>query len=445
MTWWTHDGTDWRHTYTPLIHVDDAWHSIVRAYVYQDGTWYRFHPNQEPTAIEVLSGFANPPTPVWTQDIGYPFQVTGRVMTQMGVIIGGVVNVKQRRTGGTDADWVSIGTVTIPAGSATSSWALDVTTTLCDPEFKVFYEGTGANGPSETTVFTYPNTLVRSPAKPVGIGLPTLTTASFSWAAVNGATTYQIHKQRANGTWTMENNDHPGLQYDAIGLEPGIVYHWRVVAVSGACVSAPSAILTSQQAQNSIRDVGTMTTQINPEKTDSWRPDVGWGYLGGDVAQGYYTDSGRRYTGCIDYGGATLMRNKCIALLGKPGRYDNGTITGARVYLYRRTGGSGAGVTYSFYNSTGEAAVGGQPPRNGTVVDIVSTATGAAKWYAVGAAHGTALVKNTARSIVLHDTGSSGADYAINEDKTYNTDSCDISLDWSWDYMEQADIPGSWA
>jgi len=447
VTWWTHDGTDWRHTYTPQINVDGAWRPIVRAYVYQGGVWYRFHPNTEPTAIEVLDGFANPPTPEWTQDVGYPFTVTGRVMTQVGVITGGVVNVKTRRIGQTDADWVSIGTGTAPAGSATSSWNVSVTATACEnDEFKVFYEGTGANAKSETGVFSLPTIRVRTPAKPTGVGVPTLTTASFSWPAIAGATTYAIQKQREGGSWVVENNDHPGLQYDAIGLEPGVKYNWRVVAVVGACSSAPGAILTGQQAQNSVRDVGTMTIQVNSEKADSWRPDVGWGYLGGEVAQGFWSSTNSRYTGCIDYGGAALMRTKCIELLGAAGRFDNGNVTGARVYLFRVTGGSGSGVTYSFFNSTGAASTGGQPPRNGTVKDVTSTAPNAGKWYDIGAAHGLAVAKGTggARSIVLYDSGSSNADYARNDDRLSSPDSCDISLDFSWDYMAQADIPGSW-
>jgi hypothetical protein len=392
------------------------------------GVWRRFYPDSEVTSTAITSGLTG------TVEVGVARTVQGTVTAASGTISGGTVTVYQRTAGGA---WVSVGTAT-PGTGAVAAWSASVTPSLCgSTEFKAVYSGTATYQGSETAASAV-SVIVRAPAKPNGDALGT-TTATLSWAAVPGATGYKVYR---NGSLVSTQ---AGTSISQTGLTPNTSYSWTVVATNGTCESAASPAKTGKTGQDAVTDSGSATIEVRPAKTNSYRPDVGWGYIGENVGQGYYSDSGRNYTGTIDFGGQATLQAAVIAALGANGatRWANMTVSAARVYLYKRTGvGSSASITVSFFNSTAEAGVGGAPARTGTKVDAASAASGAGSWLSIGTAHWDALKAGTARSIVLYNATTTM--YAQFDGKSAATNRCNLQLDCSWNYQLTTAVTPVW-
>lgn len=432
MTWWTSDGTTWKKVTSPQINVAGVWKPVVRGMVYDGTAWKRFFPESEITSTAITGGLTG------SVPIGVARTVSGTVTALAGAIGGGTVTVQQRAVGA--STWTTIGTGPVGSG-AVAPWSASVTPTICGAtQFQAVYSGDATYQGSTSPISTV-TTIVNAPAKPTA-GTIGNTTASFSWAAVGGATGYRVY--RANTLVSTQ----AGLTFTDTGLTPNTDYSWTVVATanSGACVSAASPAKTGHTGQDAATDSGSATVQIRPEKTNSYRPDTGWGYIGENVGQGYFSDSGRNYTGTIDYGTNAQLRAKVEADLGTNGakRYDNMTVSAARVNLYKKTGvGSNSALTVTFYNSPATAGTGGAPVRNGTATTDTSSASGSSKWCAIGTAHWAALKAGTARSIVLYNA--SAAVYAQFVGKGGNTDTTsDLQLDCSWNYALTAAVPPAW-
>jgi hypothetical protein len=219
-----------------------------------------------------------------------------------------------------------------------------------------------------------------------------------------------------------------------------------VQAKRGVCRSAVSAPIVGTTSRSTVQDAGSATIKIDPLKTNSYRPDVAWGYISSNVGQGYYSNSGANYTGVIDYGTNAELKAKIAAALGTNGaqRAANLTISKAEVWLYHQTGvGTNATPPLEFFVSTSEAGVGGLPARSGTAVPITASTFGTGKWYDIGVAHANALLSGAARSITLFKAATTA--YCRFNGKGGSTDACVLRMDVSWNYLLSSSAPGGWA
>lgn len=429
--WWVRDATSWKQVTNPVVWDGTSFKAVVRGLVYDGTGWKRFWPDSELTTTQITSGLTG------VVNIGVARTVSGTVTAVSGSVSGGTVTVQQRLVGGA---WVNVGTATLGSG-AIAPWSASVTPTECGAtEFQAVYGGAGGYQGS-TSALTAVTTTIQTPTKPTG-GTITTSSLAFSWAAVPGATTYEVFRDGVSKAVQS------ALTYSDTGLAANTTYVYTVKAKKGTCASALSPALSGLTSQNAVTDVGSATIDIRPDKTNSYRPDSDWGYVGGDVAQGYYSSSGRNYTGCIDLGTNAQLRAKVEAELGANGakRYDNMTVSAARVYLFKQTGvGSGGTVTVYFYNSTATAGSGGEPPRNGTAVASTSPSGGAGAWVSIGTAHWAALKAGTARSIVTYHLATTN--YARFDGKDVGGSSstrCNLQLDCAWNYQLSTAVVGKW-
>lgn len=428
MAWKVRDGGAWRDVTHPQVVVGGQARTVTRGLVRVGGTWRRFYPDSEVTTTAITSGLTG------TVEVGVAKTVSGTVTAASGTISGGTVTVFQRVGAGA---WVAVGSAT-PGTGAIASWSAAVTPSLCGTtEFKAVYSGTATYEGSESAVSAVP-VIVRAPAKPNGDALGT-TTATLSWAAVPGATGYEVYR---NGALVATQ---AGTSIAQTGLTPNTNYSWTVVATNGACKSVASPAKTGKTGQDAVTDSGSATIEVRPAKTNSYRPDVGWGYIGENVGHGYFSDSGRNYTGCIDYGGQAALQAAVIAALGANGatRFANMTVSAARVYLFKRTGaGDNAGEPVYIYNSPAEAGVGGAPARNGVAVSPTTAAQGSGSFVSIGTAHWDALKAGTARSIVLYEL--SATRYAQFDGKSSAANRCNLQLDCAWNYQLTTAVTPVW-
>jgi len=429
VAWKVRDGGAWRDVDHPQVVVGGEERTVVRGLVRVGGVWRRFYPDSEVTATAITSGLTG------TVEVGVAKTVGGTVTATSGSISGGTVTVFQRQN--TASPWVAVGSAT-PTTGAIATWSASVTPSLCGAtEFKAVYSGTATYEGSESAPQAV-QVIVRAPAKPSGTAIGT-TTASLSWTAVPGATGYKVYR---NGALVATQ---AGTTISQTGLTPNTNYSWTVVATNGVCESAASPAKTGKTGQDAVTDSGSATIEVRPQATNSYRPDVGWGYIGENIGQGYYSDSGRNYTGVLDYGGQAALQAAVIAALGANGatRFANMTVSDARVYLYKRTGvGASGSITISFFNSPAVAGSGGAPVRNGTKVDQASAASGAGAWESIGTAHWQALKDGTARSIVLYNATTTH--YAQFDGKSSAANRANLQLDCSWNYQLTTAVTPTW-
>jgi hypothetical protein len=424
-------GGDWFDVQSPSIHVAGEERPVTRGVVFIGGQWVRFFPHEETTVTTVTDGLTG------TLSVGVAHTVRGEVTPAFGGVAGGTVTVESRPVSG--GPWTQIGQGAVAPSAGAAAWAMSATPTECGPhEFRVVYSGTATNAGSETAPVPLPVGLA-TPAKPVG-GLIENEALTFTWAAVPGATSYDVFIDGALlGTVTAATAT-------AVRLKPATAYTFTVKAKRGACESGASPALVGTTSRSTVQDTGSATIKIDPLKTNSYRPSDGWGYISSNVGQGYYSASSNNYTGVIDYGTNAQLKAKIADALGVNGveRAANIVVSKAEVWLYKATGvGSSGSVPVSFFVSTAEAGVGGLPARAGTEVVVASGNSGAGKWYDIGLAHAQALLAGTARSIALFKAATTA--YLRMNGKGISTDSCVLRLTVSWDYPLSSAAPGGWA
>lgn len=431
MTWLVRRNGVWEEV-TEITVIDSAGaeRNVIRGEVFKGGAWRRVFPTLEATSTVISSGLTG------TVLLATARTVTGSVTSAFGDITGGTVTIQQRVTG--TSTWTNVGTSATLGSGPVVAFSVTVTPTLCgSTQFRAVYSGTLTNMTSTSSTSSV-TVSVGTAAKPTG-GTITTTSAAISWPAVAGATSYEVYRNNALVATTTS------LSHTSTGLATGTTYTWKVRAKAGTCVGAFSPDKQGRTARNEVTDSGTATVTVDPSVTGSYRPDVDWGYIGDRVGQGYYSSSSRNYSGVIDYGGATRVRGIIEAALGSNGdtRFDNCVVTGARVYLYKRSGvGSAGPVTASFYVSSAVCNSGGQPSRSGTVVNDTTASGGAGKWQNIGTAHGTAIAKGTHRSVVLYNLGTTN--YLQMDGKSSASNRCDLQLDLSWNYVLTAAVAGAW-
>jgi hypothetical protein len=421
----------WVDVQSPSVVVGGEDCQVIRGQVFTGGKWVRFFPHEETTTLTVTAGLSSP------LSVGAGRTVEGNVTPMSGGISGGTVKVEARPVGG--STWTAIGQAAVAPSGGAAHWALTATPLECGQhEFRVTYSGTPVNAASEAPIVVQ-GVGLNTPAKPTG-GAIEDTALTFSWAASPGATSYDV---LVNGVlWGTAT----ATSLRVTGLSPATAYSFTVKAKRGTCESGVSPALVGTTSRSTVQDSGSATIKIDPLKTNSYRPDVGWGYISSNVGQGYYSNSGSNYTGVIDFGTNADLKAKVAAALGANGaqRAANLTVAKAEVWLYKQTGvGSSGAVNASFFVSTAEAGVGGLPARSGTEVVVASTSSGAGKWYDIGLAHAQALLAGTARSIALFKAATTA--YLRFNGKGVSTDACVLRMDVSWNYQLSSSAPGSWA
>jgi hypothetical protein len=187
----------------------------------------------------------------------------------------------------------------------------------------------------------------------------TFSSMATSWAAVTGATDYEVYHRGVSGggwdyytnTWGATSFSHGGLGGDT--YHEYIVYPRRQRDGGGPWIyGGVSPSIAMNTGHPEVRKSGSFGREMRPQGTGSYRPDVGWGYIGDKPAQGYYTDAGRNYTGVMDYD-ENDFQNWVAGNWG----WDvvgNLTFTVARVLMYRVSGvgsGSARGVWWYVSNS----------------------------------------------------------------------------------------------
>lgn len=420
----------WVDAQSPSVVVGGQSKQVVRGEVAIGGKWVRFYPHEETTQTVVTSGLGARLT------VGVGGTVHGTVTALVGGIAGGTVTAYEKVAGG---DWKAVGQSAVAPSVGPATFGVSLTPTECGTsQFKVVYSGTATNAGSETAPVSLPVGL-NTPEKPVG-GKVEERALTFSWTAVPGATAYDVFVNNVRiGEVTSPTAT-------SVNLQPGTTYDFTVRAKRGTCLSSVSPILKGTTSRTQVQDKGTATIKIDPAKTNSYRPDTGWGYISSNVGQGYYSNSAANYTGVIDYGTNADLKAKIAAAIGTNGaaRAANLTITKAEVWLFKQTGvGSSGAVNASFFVSPAEAGVGGLPARAGTEVVIASTSSGSGRWYNIGVAHASALLAGTARSIALFKAATSA--YLRFNGKGLSTDACVLRMDVAWDYMTATNVPGGWA
>jgi hypothetical protein len=421
----------WVDIQSPSVVVGGEECVVTRGEVFTNGAWVRFFPHEETTTLTVTAGLSTP------LSVGAGRTIGGNVAPMSGGISGGAVTVKARPVGG--STWTQIGQAAVAPSAGAAQWALTATPLECgDHEFHVTYSGTPVNAASEAPIVVQ-SVGLNTPAKPVG-GRIEDEALTFTWDAIPGATSYEVFMDGVSlGTVTAATAT-------AVRLKPATAYSFTVQAIRGACRSAVSPALVGTTSRSTVQDSGTATIKIDPAKTNSYRPDVAWGYISSNVGQGYYSNSGSNYTGIIDYGTNADLKTKIANALGANGaqRAAHLTITKAEVWLYKQTGvGASGAVNTSFFVSTAEAGVGGLPARSGTEVVVASTASGSGKWFDIGVAHAQALLAGTARSLALFKAATTA--YLRFNGKGGSTDSCVLRMDVSWNYQLSSSAPGGWA
>ncbi|HSE46673.1 MAG TPA: hypothetical protein VLA89_15225 [Gemmatimonadales bacterium] len=191
-----------------------------------------------------------------------------------------------------------------------------------------------------------------------------------SWAAVTGATHYEVyHRGTPGGGWgyytttTGTSFGHGGLGGDS--YHEYIVYPLRQRDGGGPWIyGGVSPSIAMNTGHPEVRKSGSFGYEARPTSTGSYRPDTGWGYIGDKPAQGYYSDAGRNYTGVMDYDEGAFQNwvagNWGWDVVG------NLNFTYASIAMYRVSGvGSGSAravwwyVTNSYPNGPVPALAGG--------------------------------------------------------------------------------------
>ena len=289
----------------------------------------------------------------------------------------------------------------------------------------------------------------RAPDRVIGLSLVegTYRSVLFSWPTVPTAVGYEVWR---NGQWILNvvnNRFFDDNVFQGLNPDTSYVYQVRAVNVYGVA-GAYSPVYEFYTGSPESRDTGSTTVLVDPVASGSWRGDAGWGRVGQDVRQGYYTyDYGSGgYAGVVDYG-VSAIRDAIRAEAGGgslgTNRQLNGTCTSARVYLVKESGvGSADAVTATFYTVT-TGPSGGQPALQGTGVSLTTTVGGKGKWYSIGTTHGQRLGDGGARSVALYRN--SKADYASFVGADGGGANGRIEVKWSWNYVTEAGQPWTWA
>lgn len=386
---------------------------------------------------------STPVLPALTYGSGFNISGTVKVTTTGANVTSGVAELWWRYTVGADQAWKkSAVSQTITAG--TYSMTHPALSILGATEWQVRYVGDTKYDPANSTAVA---ATVNLPANgPLTKGTVTHSTAQFSWAAVPGATGYEVQIWSGGaGTWVFKATLGSGtLTFTDTGLSLNTEYYWRVRPKAAdpagttmyGTASAYVGMKTGRPAQTSSGTSGWIS--VSATAFDCHRKDTGW-QSAGEMRQGYFSSSydGEGYIGVANYG-ATAIKNAIIAAVGQS-NFDNGSCADAQITLYRSTTGSVGAATVSFYTTTSGTS-GARPTLQGTKVDVAASGYSASKTYNIGTAHGDRLGKAQAGAVAIYRNDS--ANYlGLNGS---GTNGGKLELKWTWNYTSVSYIAPSW-
>lgn len=352
------------------------------------------------------------------------FTISGTISSSTGETpANGTVTIQYSTD---NLNWSS-GGITTSSGGAFSFTTLQWATPQQTVYWRAVYSATGnfltSNSSSSTVWFMRPTP-----------GTPTLTATSLTHSgftlnfSASDATSYDIYKNSVFLTNTAATT------YAVTGLAEDTSTTWYVVAKNENTVdgSTTSATKTYNTGHAAITDSGTnVAFTFNAAETNSWRATDDWGYLGTDLAQGYF--SANPYTGVarFDYG---AMRAAIDAYgTDRANRWTHVTCTKIEVYLTRQTGsGSSAAVPISWYMSTTNPGNVNAEPNRTFGPDTASPsglATGDSGWLTLpDDTWGDKLLDGTYISLAMYHNGS--ANYS-----QYNGGTgFKVRVTYSWNY-----------
>lgn len=385
---------------------------------------------------------STPVVPALTYGSSFNVSGTVKVAGTGAAVTAGTAELWGRWTTGGTTTWQKSVSVAVTAG--TYSLTQPAVNGLGPTEWQVRYTGSAAFDAANSAVVGSTVSLPGMGA--LTKGALTHSTVAFSWAAVSGATGYEVLIWN-NNAWILKAAlSSATLSHTVSGLNLDTQYLWSVrpkaLDNGGAVVyGTASPSISNKTGHPKVTDSGTtgwITIAIWAD--DSYRNDGnGWDYVS-DMRQGYASSAygGEGYTGAAIYKGSTV-RDAVIAACGNSTRHANGTCVAAEIKMTRLTGvgNYNSGVTMSFYRSTTTGSnPGGKPDRLGTAVNrTAAVLSDGATWYDIGTAHGQSIGDGAVNSIVIYRNNSS--DYAAFH-------AYDLRLKWSWNYDSVAYAAPVW-
>jgi len=382
---------------------------------------------------------STPALPALWHGSGFNVSGTIKVAGTGANVTSGVAELWWRYTMGGDQAWKkSSVSQTITAGSY--SLTHPALSTLGSTQWQVRYVGTTKYDPANSSAVSGTINLPGNGA--LTKGAISHTSAAFSWAAVSGATSYDV--ERWNGSAWIPLGSNTSRSYTDSTLAANGQYWWRVrpkaTNVAGTTVyggySATITMTTGRPAQTATGTSGWIS--ISSVSLDCHRKDTGW-QNAGEARQGYFSSSygGDGYIGVIHYG-STAIKNAVKDAVGQSA-FDNGSCADARVTLYRTTTGTVGSATVSFYVTTGGTS-GARPVLQGSRVNVAASGYSASKTYTIGTGLGNLLGKGTVGGIAIYRNDSSNY---LGLSKA-GTNGGKLELKWTWNYTSVTYIAPTW-
>lgn len=427
MAWYSFDGADWQECRDPWVFDAGTWKQMDEAYVFDAGTWKRFYQREVSANVSVATSGGT---------------YAGDSVTISGAVIDPEGNAAQPSDGTVllergydDGNWTTVGT--LPLTEQGQYTVQQVDPLPGDHYYRATFQ------PSAETYFTAGQQM--SAVKSLGLRSPSLTKGSVtttsyscSCSSVAGAITYEFQENSS----TVQNTASTSLS--RTGRSNNTQYTVRVRAYAstpnGDVSSSWSGTITARTGRSEQRDSGTSSyIYVTSQGRGQYRRDVGWGYVGSDVRQGYYSSSygGTGYFGVIDYG--SKVRDALNSAIGST-RRSKGTCNFAEVYLVKESGvGTGGTVQIGFYTS--DRGVGGSEPNlEGSKYTTTSASGGAGAYEPIGTAHGQRLGDYGSRSLVTYQTSSPTGNYA-----SFNGgDTGKLKIRWTWNYVTVTAVSSIW-
>jgi len=244
---------------------------------------------------------------------------------------------------------------------------------------------------STITVFT------RALPAPVGltVGSITDTTASLTWQAVGGATTYDIGD--VTDDYTVLYNQ-PGVSKALSGLTKQTRYSMAVRTISSGVYSRWSAPVTFTTAASGSITAGTY--EFRPTAVHVWaagRPGS-TSPVWRATADDWYHGEG------FTWGDNTGVQSTFFFYGANPfSALTGGTVTAIQVYCDRAGGGDPAAVLSRWGLHPHQTLPGGAPTFPGTESDVGSFARNEAGWVSLPNAWGTTLIAGTQSGVYWGD------------------------------------------
>ena len=404
-----------------------------------------------PLVVDTTKGTTVSPPSLPPLYHGTGFNVSGTIKDADGAVVtSGTVELWYRKTTGSNQNWYK---VVGPANVTNGTYSLThpVLSFIGACQFYVKYNGSAAYDPAQSATVSSTSNLRGNGA--LTKGTVSHSSAAFSWAAVSGATQYEVIRSVNGGGYGTLESANTTRSVNNTGVSTSTTYAYQVRpkgqdAAGTWFYGAYSAAITMNTGRPAQNDSGTTAwIRVTVVRINCHRIDLGWGYPSAPrFYQGFYASSydGEGYIGIATYTG-TRVRDAIIAdcgggTLGNT-RWSKGSCTEAEIQLKRGNasgdGQSGGSVNIGF-STTMSAGTGGRPVRDGTTVSVDSTSANAGSftWHAIGAAHGDRIGRANANSIAIYRN--SKTNYA-------NFDVEDLRVKWTWNYTSVSYIAPSWS